>query len=763
MIINLSNLGPKDPDVKKPTQKLVESDGSFQYLEQSNPPNQSMAKDPFYGQLFKMLKKRKKKGNLNINGNVSSDNTKNSNGYKTPEVIPKKAAKISADHQGPSQTKIKKESSSKDRVHKNSSSKSREKSSKDRDHRQSIKKETLSLDQIRQKTLISTISNMSYTYSSREAESTVANFSFKQKIFRHLIHINTHPNGRATTLHAYQDEIEAHLDHPKNHYSKLEKIKFIEQFHEDFAQLTILERHVGEPYFVLGVIHNAAKDLEDPLYVMARDHGSTMIKTEKIDNEKDISTISIRNYFRACRQFYNSSSSTTRYGPMRAVSMVGKTGEEVAIYHEEYIQSMEKIPLLKAMLPWGKFSIYADDPEPLKSNDGPILWTRPGEQIFQTAGEGKTLTEKRRKVLVGKDAIKKIKIQDEMDNSGSNSESEPTNSRNNSNAASTAVYPGFSMITATSGRSRGAREKIITDFTPVHGDHVDEAHLRQTGWAVAVLKAPNYTIRSGPNKAVKRVIAFDARSYYDMIEPMEMDMMRMPCCQSKKFIDHQRLTLLRSQGIKYSEFDLYHNDIYIIPRYCMHQFRSIAHVASMAWHIRIRDLHLKDAQELEETRKTHAELNLRRQEQLLNILETDKKQFFSSDEEFNEGKVGSNRSKTSSPKKRPKKDIFTERPEKVSTHVKKSPVKKVNTQAKTAATLSSPASAKKSLKFQNNSNKNSQIETEASSYVVLKEEDVKHEKEDEKELDDSNLMADHDDYNVRDTSTTSDSSEHEPF
>ena len=70
-----------------------------------------------------------------------------------------------------------------------------------------------------------------------------------------------------------------------------------------------------------------------------------------------------------------------------------------------------------------------------------------------------------------------------------------------------------------------------------------------------------------PNRAVKRVIAFDARSFYDVVDCLEMNLFGMPLTQCTKYVDKKRLNYMRSLGIKYSTFDLYENDIYVIPRH----------------------------------------------------------------------------------------------------------------------------------------------------------------------------------------------------
>lgn len=45
-------------------------------------------------------------------------------------------------------------------------------------------------------------------------------------------------------------------------------------------------------------------------------------------------------------------------------------------------------------MPWGPLSAVEMDPQ--ESNDGPILWIRPGEQLVPTAELGKSPIKKRR-------------------------------------------------------------------------------------------------------------------------------------------------------------------------------------------------------------------------------------------------------------------------------------------------------------------------------------------------------------------------------
>lgn len=69
---------------------------------------------------------------------------------------------------------------------------------------------------------------------------------------------------------------------------------------------------------------------------------------------------------------------------MHQVSVVGTVHEEVGGYFPKLISLLEKSPFLRLVMPWGPMSKLKMD-SPTESNDGPILWIRPGEQLIPTA------------------------------------------------------------------------------------------------------------------------------------------------------------------------------------------------------------------------------------------------------------------------------------------------------------------------------------------------------------------------------------------
>ena len=71
---------------------------------------------------------------------------------------------------------------------------------------------------------------------------------------------------------------------------------------------------------------------------------------------------------------------------------------QVGGYFPDFLDLTEANPFLRYVMPWGEISLVKGMPR-ARSNDGPILWARPGEQMIPTADMPKSPFKKRRSVL----------------------------------------------------------------------------------------------------------------------------------------------------------------------------------------------------------------------------------------------------------------------------------------------------------------------------------------------------------------------------
>ncbi|VDD79246.1 unnamed protein product [Mesocestoides corti] len=369
---------------------------------------------------------------------------------------------------------------------------------------------------------------------------------------RHLsdfLYVEHYENGGGYILHAYAHEI-ACLS-PEN--TQLLAKKF---FRSLFMERKKRCAPMPFSYFCIGVVHGAAKHMPEFVNHIAEKHPNLVVSTSPINAKNASYTTTAKefagNVFRTyCNGLY-------RFGPMHAISLVGVKGEERGDFCEDILEIIEKDPFLRMILPWGKLSSLSSM-DPQKSNDGPILWVRPGEQALPLHSHSRSRSRK---------------------------------------AAS------FSLGTFTSSRLSSPRQVLIPDRTPCHADHADDGLKRHTTAAIGLLKAvhppPNAVSSSIPHESpatsacvngnpyssdsvsgriIKDVVVFDPRHYWDLVERLGLDIMEPPV----------------SQGFRYARLPLCDNDIYFLPRGVVHQFKTVSAGTSVAWHTRLKSYYPEPA------------------------------------------------------------------------------------------------------------------------------------------------------------------------
>ena len=198
--------------------------------------------------------------------------------------------------------------------------------------------------------------------------------------YKLLMHVEQYCNGGGLVLHAYQSEL--------NKLSKTEQ----EEFALEFMDFCYGEPTEGVSSCLMGIVHEAINHWPDLIEHFADTYPNLTVKAGVLA-KSDIETMSMEKYREQVHKTYQAG--TFRCGPLLQVSMVGTAQEEVGDYFPEVLDLFESDPFLNLVMPWGELSSVRMASRN-KSNDGPILWTRPGEQLIPTADMPKSPFKRKR-------------------------------------------------------------------------------------------------------------------------------------------------------------------------------------------------------------------------------------------------------------------------------------------------------------------------------------------------------------------------------
>ena len=240
----------------------------------------------------------------------------------------------------------------------------------------------------------------------------------EKTLFESLIYTELDPNGGGLIMYSTQEELDEKLTLPNmTNSSKTELLNkfavyFLKRVYSEHrvdrnslmrqqldeanetsstkendapgaSMASLMEGQEMVANYALGIVRNSASSFPQILDYFAEKHPQMIVKTSLLLNSKEINTLKMSEYQKNVNAAYLNG--TYRYGPLLQTSIVGIRNEEIGDYFPDFIENyLERNPFLYHVMPWGPMSLL-ENMNPMNSDDGPILWARPGEQMIPTS------------------------------------------------------------------------------------------------------------------------------------------------------------------------------------------------------------------------------------------------------------------------------------------------------------------------------------------------------------------------------------------
>ncbi|KAI3390098.1 hypothetical protein SNEBB_003781 [Seison nebaliae] len=365
----------------------------------------------------------------------------------------------------------------------------------------------------------------------------------------------------------------------------------------------------GNAIYTIGIVRQGAKFLPD-IAEYFYDYFSYMNVNVMDLVEKQFHMVDYATHYDNMKRSFDGKNHSS--GSMDNISMVGRFNEELGGCFSDYLFLMELSPFLLLSLPWGLFS-KCDNMIPTDSNDGPIMWLRPGEQSVDLS-EYSMLKNQQLKKPTRSTTITTTLLTTDIGGSAADSDGSEIipkkrgRGRPKSVKGETKVTKKIgTTITGTKRRSvRMTRQRTIDyeDRTYPHIDHIikKDAYGNEhfPCCAAGIIKATKFNSKNQMNPIsndlliMKEVVVFDSTDFHNLINLMGMDCFVEPKNQCDWWPSTSNLNYLSHHRIRYSQCELYDSDIYYLPKKVIHSFKTTSACGSIAWHMdmkRIENYH----------------------------------------------------------------------------------------------------------------------------------------------------------------------------